>query len=60
MNLLNPIYGENSVERMIYVYNICDEMVEVFDVKLAATEQHIDMRTARVFRDTVDVKKIID
>ena len=43
---------------MVYLHNVCDDVEKFTGVALGTTEQHVDMRSARIIRDDEDLKKL--
>lgn len=45
---------------MVYLHNVCDEVEKFCGISLETVEQHVDMRTSRVFRDNADLEKLVN
>lgn len=43
---------------MVYMLNICEGLEYFWDVSYTSTEQHVDMRSSRIDRDTTDTDKL--
>lgn len=45
---------------MVYLHNVCDEIEKFCGISIETTEQHVDIRSARIVRDNEDLKKLIN
>lgn len=43
---------------MVFMLNICESLETFWDISCTTSEQHVDMRTAQIERDTSDVEKL--
>lgn len=45
---------------MVFLHNVCDEVEKFCDVAFSSSEQHVEMRSSRINRDSDDAKNLMD